>query len=164
VVKLSLFTPWRRIGGRGIDPLIVNLGAWWYWAVSITNRRFQPPGKSHGAHWTGGCVGSRDAQDDLERRKCLCSCRDPNPVTWPLYRLRSFGPKSNLLSFDKYCLLVCDAVYFGRYVQRFQENMPPSTGGWWWWWWWWRWQQVYLKLRYVQVATRLHAMKSHINQ
>jgi hypothetical protein len=43
-------------GSRGVDPLILNLGARWGWVVNVTSRPLYARERNPGTHCTGGCV------------------------------------------------------------------------------------------------------------
>jgi hypothetical protein len=88
LLKQSLYTPWRRLGGELL--LIHDLGTRWRWVVSITPRpRFTPGERTPGSHCTRGWVGPRAGLDTEDRGKILCPCRGSNPgrpVVQPVVR------------------------------------------------------------------------------
>jgi hypothetical protein len=61
-------------GRRGIAPLILNLCTRCTWVVKQHAPAAFPPGKSHGTHWTEGCVSMV-----LEKRTISYSCRESSP-------------------------------------------------------------------------------------
>jgi hypothetical protein len=90
-VKLSRYTPWRRLGWEEVQPLLIlNLGTRLGWVVIITPRLRFTPGKGlSGTHWTGCWVGPRAGLDAEARRKILCRGLNPGRLvrSQPLYWL-----------------------------------------------------------------------------
>jgi hypothetical protein len=41
--------------------------------------RFTPEERVSGSHWIGGWVDPKAGQDDMEKRKISCLCRESNP-------------------------------------------------------------------------------------
>jgi hypothetical protein len=70
-VKLSRYTPCRRIGREEVQLLLIlKLGTRWGWVVSVTPRpRFTPGERTPGTHWIGGWVGPRARLEAGVRRK-----------------------------------------------------------------------------------------------
>jgi hypothetical protein len=83
-LKLSHYTPWRRLGGEELQLLLIlDLGTRWGWVVSITPwPHFSPRERTPGTHWIGGCVGSRDCLDTVARGKILSPLPEIEP-RWP---------------------------------------------------------------------------------
>jgi hypothetical protein len=79
--KLSHYMPWRSLGGKEVQLLIIlDLGTTWGWVVSVMPQpRFIPGERTPGTHWIGGWVGPRAGLDTGGRRKILCPCRGSNP-------------------------------------------------------------------------------------
>jgi hypothetical protein len=73
-VKLSRYTPWRRLGWETVSLLLIlNLGTRWGLVVSVTPRpRFTPGERTPDTHCTG--------LDAEARRKILYLCRGSKPV------------------------------------------------------------------------------------
>jgi hypothetical protein len=74
-LKLSHYTPRRRLGGEEVYLLLIlDLGTRWGWVVSVTPRsRFSPGERTPGTHCTGGWVGPRAGLDTETRGKILSS-------------------------------------------------------------------------------------------
>jgi len=93
-VKSTLHTVWRHGGSRGMDPLILNVGA---------RRSGKPHALPPGTHWTGSWVGLKLAVPGvLENRQNTSYCRysnfhhparslvEPIPTRPTLYRLFTY--------------------------------------------------------------------------
>jgi hypothetical protein len=90
-VKLSRYTPWRRMGERRHSSYSYLTSATrWGWVVSVTPRpRFTPGERTPDTHWVGGWVGLTAGLDAGARRKILCPCRGSNfdhPIVQPVVR------------------------------------------------------------------------------
>jgi hypothetical protein len=79
-VKLSRYTPWRRMGWEEVQLLfILILGTRWGWVVRVTPRpRFTPGERTPSTHCTRGWVGPRAGLDAGDSRKILCPCQGSN--------------------------------------------------------------------------------------
>jgi hypothetical protein len=78
-LKLSHYTPRRRLGGEVWLLLVLDHGTRWRWVVSVTPRpSFIPGERTPGTHCTGGWVGFRAGLDTEARGKILCLCRGSN--------------------------------------------------------------------------------------
>jgi hypothetical protein len=94
-VKWSRYTPWRRMGWKEVQLLLIlSLGTRWGWVVSIMPwPRFTPGERTR---CTGGWVGPRAGLD--ASRKILCLCRGSNPDrparSQTLYCLSYSAPRS----------------------------------------------------------------------
>jgi hypothetical protein len=71
-VKLSLYTPWRHIGGGGIAPLICSLTTRW----RCCHLPFYPWKSLRNAH--GGWVGPEAGLDILDNWYIPCPSQDSN--------------------------------------------------------------------------------------
>jgi hypothetical protein len=90
-LKLSHYTPWRRLGGEEVYLLLIlDLGTREGWVVSVTPRpRFSPGERTPGTHCTGGWVGLRAGLDTEATGKILCPRRGSSldrPVVQPVAR------------------------------------------------------------------------------
>jgi hypothetical protein len=108
-LKLSRYTPWRRLWGEEVQLLILNLGTrWGEWSASRPGRALLP-GK--GPRCPGGWEGPRTGLDAEARRKILCLCRGgSNPScsvrSQTLYWLSYPGSKGTWLHGIKLTLCV----------------------------------------------------------
>jgi hypothetical protein len=89
--KQSLYTPWRRLGGKEVQLLLIHdLGTrWGGWSASRQGSAFTPGARTPGTHLTGDWVGPRAGLDTEVRGKILCPCRGSNPhrpVVQPVVR------------------------------------------------------------------------------
>jgi hypothetical protein len=80
-VKVSSYTPWRRLGWEEVQLLLIlNLSTRWGWVVSIMPQpRSTPRERTPGTHCTGSWAGPRASLDAKARGKILCLCRGSNP-------------------------------------------------------------------------------------
>jgi hypothetical protein len=71
-LKLSHYTPWKRLQGEEVQLLILDLGTRSGRVVSVTARpRFSPREKTTGTHRAGCWVGPRAGPDTEVRGKIL---------------------------------------------------------------------------------------------
>jgi hypothetical protein len=90
-VKLSRYTPWRRLGGEEYSTYSFSTSALdgGEWSASRPGRAFTPGERTHGTHCTGGWVGPRAGLDAKATGKILCLRRGSNPgrpVVQPVVR------------------------------------------------------------------------------
>jgi hypothetical protein len=64
-------TQWRHMTEWRYGSIILDLGSVWRWVVSFTSWPLYPGKRAPDTHWIGGCVGSRDGLDAVEKRKIL---------------------------------------------------------------------------------------------
>jgi hypothetical protein len=81
-LKLSHYTPRRRLGGEEVQLLLIlDLGTRWGWVVSVTPRpRFNPRERTPSTNCTGGWVGPRAGLDAEATGKILFLCRDRTSI------------------------------------------------------------------------------------
>jgi hypothetical protein len=79
-LKLSHYTPLRRLGGEEVYLLLIHdLGTSWGRLFSVTPRpRFTSGERTLGTHCTGSWVGPRAGLDREVTGKILCLCRGSN--------------------------------------------------------------------------------------
>jgi hypothetical protein len=141
-LKLSCYTPWRRLGGEEVYLLLIqDLGTRWGWVVSVTPRpHFSPEERTPGTHWTGGWVGPRADLDIEVGGKILCLCRGSNrdrPVVYPVFMDET--------SVDNY--------FTRQYIPEDNSELHP---------WWWR-QHVPLERRSTIILHGSTSQKTILN-
>jgi hypothetical protein len=86
ILCLTKHYPWRRKGGGGVAPCILNLGPRWRWVVSFTAGKGPPP---PGTHRIGGWVGPRAGLNVVTRRKEFLPLPGIEPRTVQLITVRT---------------------------------------------------------------------------